>query len=156
MNLADVRHMLNIVPRYTNNKSGKVTRYHPEGVATCFNGFLLPGPVEKALRRALDKQFPGDDYDFTVKAVDISNAFVLHIGLQMANLRWLTRNIDWQKWSPNATEAKALPIVIRFQAKLVVWNGTHRSLICRMLGKKLRCKFIDLDAAIARASRGKR
>lgn len=153
MNLADVRRMLHILPRYTNK--GSSTRYHPEGVATCFNGFLLPGPIERALKKALDKHEPIDNEFFNVKAVDVSHAFVLHIGVQMVNLHWLARNLDWQRWSPSATEGKALPIVIRFQEKLIVWNGTHRSLICRMLGKKLRARYVDLDGIIRIASRGK-
>jgi hypothetical protein len=55
----------------------------------------------------------------------------------------LKRAFAWQGWRPGR-----LPIYLKWRGKLVVWNGTHRTLLCMLANKRMRVKLLDLDAFV--------
>lgn len=152
MNLADVRRMLKIIPRYSVKRG--THHFNPGGASTAFNGVQLPRAHEAALRKAMDKHNPIDNDLFSVKAVDVASLIVRAMEMKMVNLQFLARAIDWQKWNPRAKEDKALPVVVKFAERTVLWNGIHRGFVCLMLGKRLRVRYVDLDAIVKAAERG--
>lgn len=164
MSLSALQRSVSIMPRYDNNKTGTKTHYHIGGKQTCFAGRVLPRAVDIPFRKIADRVDPIENGRFTVEHVDVvaahtkMNLWFLHFGVKVATLEWLARSFAWQKWSTRpgrVDNAQALPIVIKYQGRIIIWNGTHRTVICILAGKKLRCRLVNLDAIIKEDARAR-
>lgn len=132
MTRAAALRMIALLPRYTRI-------YRPDGKLTCFNAQLTPKSVDDLLRKLM--RCPR--LTATVKLLDVSgsNVWFVHRSLNFVNLRFMVRNYPkFQHWRRDR-----LPSVIKYAGKLVIWNGTHRTVTCRIHGVKLRARVIDFD-----------
>lgn len=137
----DVRRAFDLLmPRWNTANS-----WNHEGKFGMHNLPKLPKHIDKLLKKVMVK------YDRAAKRpeverVDVSgdNVWTIQRTLKVATLQYLfRRDFEWQVW-----RTSRLPILIRYAGKLVVWNGTHRTVLARLAGKKLRARVIDLDEFI--------
>jgi hypothetical protein len=136
MTRRDALRVLALLPRYQG------ANYRIDGRRTLFNGQLLPPKIDKLLTQIMRKTDRPDQ----VRLVDVSgeNVWFMHHSLWFANLRFMVRSYPkFQRW-----RRTRLPLVIKYAGKLVVWNGTHRTVTCRLYGVRLRAMVIDFDQPI--------
>jgi hypothetical protein len=132
---------LSLLPRFTldkRRKKGPDDGWFQNAERVMLNHALCPPELVKVAKR-----FMMTDVVCSFETVDVSNAkvLVLHRSLTWSHLVWLfKRNFSWNKWPKSK-----LPCLIRYKGKYIVWNGTHRFTLCRLLNRKLRCKVWEMD-----------
>lgn len=93
--------------------------------------------------RMLMKAVSGRGWRSVVQMVDVSgdNLYVLHRAVKAKHLIWMfKRNWSWQNW-----KRYRLPIYLRHNGNLIIWNGTHRMTLARLANRKVRARVFDLD-----------
>jgi len=143
MRRVDLRKALDyLLPRFHKGSD----RWNIAGRQTMMNGQVLTkslaGFIHKAVRNSWASHCPKAVCQ-RIEWVDVSgdDVWFFHRTLWVKSLMWLVkRDFEWQRWK----ETK-LPCIIRFRDKLIVWNGTHRTTLCRVAGKKVRAHVTDLN-----------
>lgn len=140
-----LRAALDMLPRYRIGRRGN-DDWVVDGDLVIVNAQRLPDAIQGYITKIMDQvealEYVGPKY-IPIEWVDVSgsNVWVLHRGLKMRHLTWLCgRNWTWQRW-----KRSRLPIYLRFNGKLVVWNGTHRWALARLSGRKVRAKVLDIN-----------
>lgn len=107
-----------------------------------FNSQRLPPKADRAVHNLVGA-WERSPLKMTVRRVDVSNAEVWTIqrNITYKTMRYLLRKeFAWQNWP-----RWRLPIFVLWQDRTIIWNGTHRSLICRLAGRKCRGRVIDMN-----------
>lgn len=115
--------------------------WNVDGKFSMTNGQRLPVASDKAIHKLMDSML-AHSFKPTVELVDVTgnDVWVLHRHLRFKNLVWLAkRDWSWQKWP-----REDLPTYIRYNGRLIIWNGTHRMTLCRLAGRKVRARIWDV------------
>lgn len=141
MNKRELRRALEMLPRYNINRSNTRTRWSGRGRRMMTSLGTIPSKPDKLIRRIMENMF-ALNYPAKIEMVDVSgdNVWVVHSSLRSHHARWLcNRGWTWQRWCK-----RKLPAIVRFKNKILIWNGTHRTVLCRLAGKRLRAKVYDI------------
>lgn len=138
----DVRLAMDVLlPRY-NHAGNSGANWPITGKKSVFNSQILPANVDRAMRKCVDRY---DEADLMppIRYLDVSGPEVWFIQRQLlvGTLMFMLRKLwKWQNWS-----RKRLPLHVLYKGRIIVWNGTHRTVLCRLAGKRIRTRVIDLD-----------
>ena len=133
----DLLDALDMIPRWTRRDT-----WRPDGKKMLTNSKVLPDRVERSIRKIMEAV---DRLHFksTIQMVDVSkdNVWVLHSALIVRSLMYLCRRRwAWQDW-----KLGRLPIYLRYNGKIIIWNGTHRMTLGRLCHRKIRARMLDLN-----------
>lgn len=124
----------------------------------CINVQEVNDAFDRRLHKAVDAFFDAEvDYPdnglFDVcEAHRLKRLWTIQRVLVPRHFRWLAaQNFAWNKW-----RGKKLPCIVKFEGRYVIWNGTHRTWLCLLAGKQLRCSFCNVDKWLRGKKRGKR
>lgn len=152
----DVRTALDLLSPRFNIKRGRSGKTWPiTGNWMQFNSQLTPKHVDRLLSRIIQRHDRSGRSSF-VAWIDTAGLhsrgklWYLQRILRCATLQYLLkRGWDWntkfKRWE--------LPIYVYFGDKVIVWNGTHRTILSILAGRRLRARVIDLNDFLAWAKK---
>lgn len=151
MNARTLRRVLAVFPRYSQDNG---PRWPDDGIKTLCSGRVITKRQLERVRtwicRMEDAKLRPVVRMVTVTGKDLR---LLHRAVYFKGLLHYARS-----WAWNRRRWRNLPVVVRMDGLLYVWNGTHRTTLCRLAGRKLRAKVFNVDQfrKWERANRGNR
>ncbi len=135
-----LRRAIRELPRYT-----RADTYRPDGKWAVFNAQRLKSSTEKHI--ASVARIGDRENAWRTRWVDVSgdNVWTIQRRLRFETLWFLSRDWKFNQWA-----YWRLPCIIRHAGKIIIWNGTHRTTLSRIAGRRIRAQVLDVDELIAR------
>lgn len=147
MTRKELHRALHLLPRFNVDSRHRASRGWPQtGNRMQFNSRLLPKHVDKLVRKIMTKH----DYSgrkIPVRWVDVTGDNLSYLQRTVKSrtmMYFLARGFRWNGWKKSK-----LPIYVLYYGHVIVWNGTHRTILSRLAGRRVRARVIDLDAFAA-------
>lgn len=134
-NILDV---LRVFPRYTGDKSNKCT-VRGRWTYTCAH--LASERQKRDLRKWIGRMEDASCRP-PIRWVDVTgdDLVLMHCSVYFKKLwGYARRAFVWQY------RKRDLPVVARMDGLLFIWNGTHRTTVCRLAGRPLRARLFNVD-----------
>lgn len=128
---------LSMMPRCTGDK------WLPNGRLLMTNARTLPRSVDRCIHKLMDQYCESTPVRSRIEWVDVSgdNIWCLHASVKWRTIKYLRkRGWSWQRWKRDK-----LPSYIKYKGRLIIWNGTHRMTLCRLAGRPVRARLVDMD-----------
>lgn len=142
MNRAQLLRAIDMLPRYNNTRAH--SNYVHNGKRCAFQTRMTPRHIDEFLHAIMKRREV--DYFMTTQWVNVQgdNFWTLQRCLRYETLVWLAKRWTWNNWT-----RWRLPCYIKFSGKIIIWNGTHRTMISRLANRRVRAKVIDFDALLS-------
>jgi hypothetical protein len=147
MTRIDLRAALDMLPRHKRARGRKKGDWCVTGPIVITNAQVTPLAVDKAISKII-KRYDCAGLVPIVKRVDVTgtNVWVIHRTLKASTLMWLYRHLRTYEKLPFSK----LPIYVLYKGRIIIWNGTHRMTLGRLMQKPVRARVIDLDDFLRR------
>lgn len=115
------------------------------GDSALINVRRLPDRVDKLIHKVTKQYFDKTQYPITMKHVKVyenwNRFWTIQRNLTPSHFRYLLRRAhEWHTWGTGRA-----PCLLKWHGRLIIWNGTHRTIISYMLHRPLWARVIDLD-----------
>lgn len=144
-------------PGFSYNSRG-VQVWHTRARKVCINVQEVDDRFDRRFRKTVDAFFDADASYPRHGVFDVCEAhrlrrlWTIQRVLVRSHFRWLAaQNFAWQKWP-----WRKRPMIFKFEGRYIVWNGTHRTWLCLLAGRKMKSGFANLDKWLKEKKRGKR
>lgn len=136
-----------LCPRFNVDSRHRASRGWPQtGNRMQFNSRLLPKHVDKLVKKIIARR-DRSGLKNPIRWVDVTGDNLSYLQRTVKSrtmLYLLARGFRWNGWKKSK-----LPIFVFYFGHVIVWNGTHRTILSRLAGRRVRARVIDLDAFAA-------
>lgn len=128
------------------SKSNNTCIWNRKGRSCITNLNVLDRYTIRRVSNLMNENFGRRKSPWPIRHIDMHKAlprlWVFHRSLSVRHINWLVKRMSqWHRWP-----SRRLPMLVFYDNDVIVWNGTHRTVLSLLTGRKLRARCVDMNS----------